>query len=142
MQIHTLVRTKSHRRSRRIGRGGKRGTYSGRGIKGQKARAGAKFRPAEREILKRIPKLRGYKFQSFREKPVAVSLGAIEKKFSAGDVITPKSLHEKGLLGQVKGRIPRVKIVGGGTGKKSFTFKEVFMSNSVSQKRSAKNKTG
>ncbi len=44
---------------KRVGRGGKRGTYSGRGIKGQKSRAGRKMRPAIRDLIQRTPKLRG-----------------------------------------------------------------------------------
>ena len=78
MQFHQLIQKTKFRKSRRVGRGGKRGTYSGRGIKGQKARAGAKIRPALRDILKKIPKLRGYKFKSFRQKPSVVNLEDIE----------------------------------------------------------------
>ena len=42
-----------------VGRGGKRGKTSGRGTKGQNARAGRKKRPEMRDFIKRIPKLRG-----------------------------------------------------------------------------------
>lgn len=128
MQMHRLQRHTSSRRARRIGRGGKRGTYSGRGIKGQRARAGAKFRPAEREILKRIPKLRGYRFKSFQIRPVAVPFHRIEKKFSSGSEISPQSLFDAGLVRHVKGRLPRVKIVGKGESKASFTFRGVTFS--------------
>lgn len=60
MQIHTLRPAHSRRAEKRIGRGGKRGTYSGRGQKGQKARAGHNIRPGLRDVLIRTPKLRGY----------------------------------------------------------------------------------
>lgn len=131
MQIHDVTSKTKRVRARRIGRGGKRGTYSGRGIKGQKARAGAKIRPAGRDILKKIPKLRGYHFASFRESPVAVSLEKIEGRFPAGATITSEALFEKRLIRRVKGRIPRVKIVGRGKGGKVFAFKGVLFSRSA-----------
>lgn len=42
-----------------MGRGGKHAKTSGRGTKGQNARAGAKKRPEIRDTIKRFPKLRG-----------------------------------------------------------------------------------
>jgi large subunit ribosomal protein L15 len=45
MQIHTLSSNLSKKSRKRIGRGGKRGTYSGKGQKGQKSRSGAKISP-------------------------------------------------------------------------------------------------
>jgi large subunit ribosomal protein L15 len=51
-----------------VGRGGKKGTYSGRGIKGQKSRAGKRLEPIIRSIIKRYPKLRGYRFKSEKRK--------------------------------------------------------------------------
>lgn len=112
MQLHTLQSKTKFRRGQRIGRGGKRGTTSGRGTKGQKSRAGHKIRPELRDIVKRIPKLRGYKFRSFRAKPVAVSLAAVEKRFDKGETVTRAQLLEKGLIKKQYGRIPPVKILG------------------------------
>ncbi|MFA6495333.1 MAG: uL15 family ribosomal protein [Candidatus Paceibacterota bacterium] len=60
MQIHTLRPAHARRAEKRIGRGGKRGAYSGRGQKGQKSRAGHNIRPGLRDVLIRTPKLRGY----------------------------------------------------------------------------------
>jgi len=59
MQLHQLQPIHKFRHKKRIGRGGKRGSYCGRGIKGQKARAGAKMYPATKEIILRIPKRKG-----------------------------------------------------------------------------------
>lgn len=59
MQFHTLQAKTKRKTSRQVGRGGKRGKTSGRGTKGQNARAGRKKRPELRDIIKRIPKLRG-----------------------------------------------------------------------------------
>lgn len=59
MQFHTLKRKTPNKKSRSVGRGGKRGKTSGRGTKGQNARAGRKKRPELRDFIKRVPKLRG-----------------------------------------------------------------------------------
>lgn len=60
MQLHQLKPLHPNKRPKpRVGRGGKRGTYSGRGQKGQRARAGHRIRPASRDLLQRLPKLRG-----------------------------------------------------------------------------------
>lgn len=59
MRLHDIQPKHQNTRKRRVGRGGKRGRYSGKGIKGQKSRAGARLRPALRDLVKKIPKLRG-----------------------------------------------------------------------------------
>lgn len=58
MLLHEII---SHNKNKaaRVGRGGKRGTTSGRGQKGQGAHAGRGIRPAERDYIQRLPKLRG-----------------------------------------------------------------------------------
>lgn len=64
MQIHDLKRTHKNKKDRIVGRGGKHAKTAGRGGKGQTARAGNKRRPELRDIIKKLPKLRGYKFNS------------------------------------------------------------------------------
>lgn len=64
MQLNQLKPKIKNKNSKRVGRGGKRGAYSGKGLKGQKSRAGRKIRPQIRDIIKRIPKKRGYRFKS------------------------------------------------------------------------------
>jgi len=59
MQIQELKPNCKNKKKKRIGRGGKRGTYCGRGLKGQKSRAGRRIRPAVRDFILRTPKLRG-----------------------------------------------------------------------------------
>ncbi|OGY60161.1 MAG: hypothetical protein A3B23_00070 [Candidatus Colwellbacteria bacterium RIFCSPLOWO2_01_FULL_48_10] len=61
MQLHELQPVYPNRSRIRIGRGGKRGNTSGRGQKGQKSRAGRRIRPAQRDLIQRMPKLRGVK---------------------------------------------------------------------------------
>jgi len=133
MQLHQLIPKTKHHSKRRVGRGGKRGTYSGRGIKGQKARAGAKIRPQERDLLKKIPKLRGYKFKSFRPKSAVVNLGDLDKKFNSGEVVSPENLLKVGLISKIKGRVPKVKILGRGELKKKLNFKNVEFSRSAAK---------
>ncbi|MBU6414851.1 50S ribosomal protein L15 [Patescibacteria group bacterium] len=131
MQLHTIKRKTKIRHAKRVGRGGRRGKTSGRGTKGQKARAGHKIRPEIRDVIKRIPKKRGYKFKSFRVRPAIVNLGALDKMFQDGDTVTPEVLVKKGLVRKAKGKIPAVKILGKGETKKKFVFKDVTFSKTA-----------
>ncbi|HQB85224.1 MAG TPA: uL15 family ribosomal protein [Candidatus Pacearchaeota archaeon] len=133
MQLHDLKPTKS-KSKKRVGRGGKRGTYSGRGIKGQKSRAGHKKAPVVRELLKKYHKLRGYKFNSINEKPAIVNVSDIEKLFNSGDVITPEALLEKNLIRKSSGSLPKVKVLGNGNITKKVTLKECISSKQAAQK--------
>ncbi|HEY4517363.1 MAG TPA: 50S ribosomal protein L15 [Candidatus Paceibacterota bacterium] len=119
MQLNQLQPRHTRKRARTVGRGGKRGKTSGRGTKGQKARAGHKMRPEMRDIIKKLPKLRGYRFQSIAIKPRPVSLAAIAEAFADGATVTPKALREKGLL---RGN-QEVKILGAEKISKKFTIK-------------------
>ncbi|OGZ30263.1 MAG: 50S ribosomal protein L15 [Candidatus Niyogibacteria bacterium RIFCSPLOWO2_01_FULL_45_48] len=114
MQLHNLKPKIGKKNKKRIGRGGKRGTYSGRGIKGQKARAGHRMRPEMRDILKKIPKLRGYRSKIRPNKIATVNIGDLEKKFVSGDKITPQILVKSGLLKKIGGQTPAVKLLGSG----------------------------
>ena len=123
MQLHTLKRKTKNKRKKTIGRGGKRGTYCGRGLKGQRARAGRKIRPEIRDVIKKIPKKRGYKFASYKEKPEVVNVGELNK-FSVGEEVNPKTLAEKGLVKKNKS----VKILGNGEIKTALSFKDCLVS--------------
>ncbi len=118
MQIHEIKADTQRKYKRQVGRGGKRGKTSGRGTKGQNARAGRKFRPAMRDTIKKLPKLRGYAFKSPNIKPVAINLSEIENFITNGDIVTPTSLVERGLLDKVLGKTPRTKILGNSISKK------------------------
>ena len=97
MQLHQLKPIHKNKSRKRIGRGGKRGTYSGRGLKGQKSRAGRRIKPATREILSRLPKLRGVKFRTLKPKVKIINLGDLERKLE-GDIIDRRVLIESGLI--------------------------------------------
>ncbi len=116
MQIHNLKRKTPNQTSAVVGRGGKRGKTSGRGGKGQTARAGNKVRPEIRDMIKRLPKLRGHGKNSnfsIQVKPLSINLSALNA-FGNNDRVTPKTLVEKGVSSLYKGRYPRVKILAGG----------------------------
>jgi large subunit ribosomal protein L15 len=84
MKLHSLP--SSHKRVQRIGRGGKRGHTAGRGTKGQRSRSGHRIRPAERDLILRIPKARG-----FRNKPKSENT----KVFNLEELAASLKLHGK-----------------------------------------------
>ena len=134
MQIHNLKREHKNKKMHQVGRGGKRGKTSGRGTKGQKARAGHKIRPEIRDIIMKIPKLRGYAFKSFENKPVIVNIQALETAFSNGDVISPKSLLDKKVIHTESGKMPEIKILGDGELTKKLIIEDCFISLSAKAK--------
>ena len=131
MQVHQLITRTKNKSKKRVGRGGKRGTYSGRGIKGQKARSGRRIRPQFRDILKKIPKKRGYRVKIIPSRVAVINLRDLEKKFESGAEISPKILAEKGLVGRISGKIPEIKILGSGEVTKSFIVKDCGLSKSA-----------
>jgi large subunit ribosomal protein L15 len=119
MQAHTLKRKNANYKAPRVGRGGKRGKTSGRGTKGQNARAGRKKRPEMRDLIKKLPKLRGHgKNRARTVRPradyVPVNLAALEALFASGDTVTPALLVKKGIVSTRAGRVPLVKVLGTG----------------------------
>jgi len=78
MNLHELKSKNQSRNKKRVGRGGKRGTYSGRGQKGQHSRAGRKVRPAMRDVLIRTPKRRGYANKRKSPSLLSISLNRLE----------------------------------------------------------------
>lgn len=131
MQFHNLKRNTKNRKAKQVGRGGTRGKTSGRGTKGQNARTGRKKRPEMRDIIKRLPKLRGRGknfLKSRFEENYPVKLSVLEQKFDAGETINPKTLLEKGIVKTRNGRIPKIKILADKAIKKSFVFENVKIS--------------
>lgn len=114
MQLHQLKPKHKLKKKKRIGRGGKRGTYSGRGVKGQKARAGRKLKPIIRELIKRYPKLKGYRKRAEKKKIALVNIEVLEKKITPEEIVNPESLIKKRIIRKIKGRVPEVKILGKG----------------------------
>ncbi len=134
MQLHELTTSNGVTKAKRVGRGGKRGKTSGKGHKGQKSRAGHKIRPQERDVIKRIPKRRGFgknrarTVNSARVRPTGVNLAALERAFDAGERVDPKTLVRKGLVRTAAGRPVAVKILGTGTLTKKLTIADCSLS--------------
>jgi large subunit ribosomal protein L15 len=99
MQIHELSVAKRPKK-KLIGRGGKRGTYSGRGNKGQKARSGGNVNPlfegGRSSLVERMKKLRGFK--SIHPKKNIVTLASLEKAFENGETVSVETLVAKRLV--------------------------------------------
>lgn len=128
MQLHELSPKHKQKRSKRIGRGGKKGTYSGRGMKGQKSRSGRRLKPEIRSIIKKYPKLRGYSFNPLSTKPAIVNIEDLAKRFKEGETVNPQVLLEKKLVRRMKGRTPKVKILGQGRLTKALTVEGCLIS--------------
>lgn len=133
MQLHQLKRKNPNKKARQVGRGGTRGKTSGRGGKGQTARAGNKRRPELRDIIKKLPKLRGYKFKSTVSKPAVVNVGALNI-FKAGEIVNGASLFDKKLIRRLKGVIPPVKILGTGEITIKLSIEKCIVSESARAK--------
>ena len=145
MQLNTLSpRTKAIKRPP-VGRGGTRGKTSGRGGKGQTARAGHKIRPESRDAIKKLPKRRGYgknRARTVRRSPFSyavVNLAALEGAYGAGGVVSPASLFAHGLVRRYRGRLPAVKILGMGEVTKALVVRRCTLSTSA---RTALEKAG
>ncbi|HLD17577.1 MAG TPA: 50S ribosomal protein L15 [Patescibacteria group bacterium] len=112
--LHTLHPAKGARKERkRVGRGlGSKGSYSGRGVKGQRARtggrAGLKLKGI-RSLMLKIPKQRG--FNSLAPKAAPVNVGMLGRTFPKGGLVTPATLKKNGLI---PADSVRIKILGDG----------------------------
>jgi len=134
VQINDLQPQHKNKNSKRIGRGGKKGTYSGKGCKGQKSRAGRKMQPFMREIIKRYPKIGGYRQKQRMEEEVSVGLKTLESFFEKGEKITPQILVDKKLIRKISGKTPLVKILGNGEINKAFSFEGCLISKVAKEK--------
>jgi len=134
MQFNQLKRKTPHKKKLIVGRGGRRGKTSGRGTKGQKARSGHRIRPQTRDVMKRLPKQRGFKFPKIGKKFAIVSLGQIEKNFENDAIINPAILAEKKLIKKIGDKLPKVKILNNGEFSKKITVSSCATSASVKEK--------
>ena len=131
MQIHQLKTGNRRKGKKRIARGGKRGTYSGRGQKGQKSRSGHRIRPAQRDLIQRLPKFRGHNFKSISEKTLIINAGDLEKKIK-GNIISRQTLIAAGVLKKNDKRF--VKILGDGSIKSQLEIQGLPVSESAKKK--------
>ncbi|MFC1678450.1 50S ribosomal protein L15 [Patescibacteria group bacterium] len=130
--IHTIkANKKASRNKKRVGRGNSsgHGTYSCRGLKGQKSRSGVSGlkRLGMKQILLRTPKKKGFKSEKIKDQ--IVNLEELNKHFKSNEVVTPKSLQDKGLIDNIN---IGVKILANGKLKvKNLKFQNVKYSRSV-----------
>jgi large subunit ribosomal protein L15 len=136
MQINDLKRKTKNKRSIKVGRGGTRGKTSGRGTKGQLSRSGRKLRPELRDIIKKLPKLRGRGKNSnlsIQIKPMVISLADIEAYFENGAKVSPSTLAAKGVVRHYKGKKVAVKILASGTLTKKVTISNCIVSGKAKE---------
>jgi large subunit ribosomal protein L15 len=143
LSLSNLQPAQPRKDRKRVGRGpgSGKGRYAGRGIKGQKSRSGshkmrAGFEGGQMPIYMRIGKLRGATSKDampvgpFRTYTHPINLRDLDR-FDAGDVVTPESLVEKGLLKNTK---VDVKLLASGEISKKLTVKVHAISAAAREK--------
>jgi len=131
LSLSTLAPAQKRQDRKRVGRGlgSGKGRYSGRGLKGQKSRAGshkmrAGFEGGQMPTYMRLPKQRGNTSKDampvgpFRTFTQGVNLRDLEARFDAGAEVTPEALKELGLIRSLR---RDVKILGYGDLTKKLT---------------------
>jgi large subunit ribosomal protein L15 len=131
LSLNTIKKTKgSSKKIKRVGRGNAsgHGTYSTRGLKGQKSRSGVSGlkRLGMKKQLLAIPKVRGFK--SNKPKNQVVSVKAINNNFKDTAVVNPENLFAKKLINSAS--LP-VKILGKEKLTVKVTFEKVGLSAGV-----------
>ena len=122
MKLNTLSKSPETKVTKRVGRGpgSGMGKTSTRGQKGQKSRSGVSIKPwfegGQTPLYRRVPK-RG--FNNARTEFAVVNLSDLNK-FNDGDVVTPASLREKGI---VKDQKAGIKVLANGKLEKKITVK-------------------
>ena len=137
MELKDLTPAEGSKRDRkRKGRGpaSGNGKTAGRGLNGQKSRAGGSkgvgFEGGQTPLARRLPKLPG--FRNFnRVEYVPVNVSRLEAKFNAGDVVDVPALVAAGI---VKHETDLVKILGDGELTKALTVKVDKVSASAQAK--------
>jgi len=134
MQIHELKRRTPNRGKKIVGRGGKRGKTSGKGTKGQKSRAGRKMRPEMRDVIKKLPKRRGYHFTSIAVKPMVLNLDRLQAAFPEGGSVDAATLMKQGIGTARDKNASTVKLLGNGEVTKKFVVSGCLVSKTAREK--------
>lgn len=135
--LHSLTKSAGQKTKRRVGRGGKRGKTSGHGHKGQKQHGRHGIRPEIRDMIKKLPKLRGHGINrsrtvnSSRVANIPVNLAQLEEFFSAGDTVNPVALVAKKIVSNRGGKAPVVKILARGTITKKLIIENCITSETA-----------
>ena len=144
LNLSTLKPAEKRRARKRVGRGlgSGKGRYAGRGIKGQKSRAGshkmrAGFEGGQMPIYMRLGKQRGNTSKDampvgpFRTATQGVNVRDLERVFDAGTEITPELLKAKRLIRSLR---VDVKILGQGDLSKKLIVSAHSFSKSAREK--------
>ncbi|OIP79483.1 MAG: 50S ribosomal protein L15 [Parcubacteria group bacterium CG08_land_8_20_14_0_20_48_21] len=131
LHLHQLPKL-SRKFKKRLGRGNSsHGNYSGRGMKGQRARSGGRsglLLKGLKANIQNIPKIKG--FTSLQEKPWSVRIGHLEALVHDGAQVTPRFLNKCGLTQHTR---RAVKLVAGGTFTKKITLQGIAVTKSVKE---------
>ena len=106
----------SRRKRKRVGRGNAsgKGTYSGRGLKGQRSRAGrdynSVFEGGAMSMMRTLPRRKGFK-APFRVETQPINVVDLGRRFAEGAAIDAEALVAAGLLRRANDRF---KILAGG----------------------------
>ena len=144
LSLSNLQPAQPRKSRKRVGRGlgSGKGRYSGRGIKGQKSRAGSHTMPAGFEggqmpLDMRMGKLRGntsadaMPIGPFRTYSQPVNVADLESRFDAGAEVTPEALKAAGLIRKVS---VDVKVLGQGELQTKLTVSAHSFSRSAVEK--------
>lgn len=126
MELKDLKPAEGSKRNRkRVGRGpaSGNGKTAGRGMNGQKSRAGggkgAGFEGGQTPLARRLPKLPG--FRNFnRVEYVPVNVSRLDAKFNAGDLVDADTLYAAGII---KNTTDPIKVLGDGEITKALTVR-------------------
>ena len=137
MELKDLQPAEGSRHSRkRVGRGcgSGHGKTAGRGMNGQKSRAGGGkgngFEGGQTPLARRLPKLPGFTNIN-RVEYLPVNVGRLEEKYEAGEIVDGASLKAKGII---KHEDALVKVLGDGELTKALTIKVDKVSASAQAK--------
>jgi large subunit ribosomal protein L15 len=130
MQINTLKLSYKRKKRKTIGRGGKKGTYSGKGNKGQKARSGAHVNPlfegGRSTLIDHMKKKKGFK--AVRGKVTAVDLAMLSKKMKDGGPVNAETLIKAGFVDRIEAR-RGIKLVGVAEIKQKFQVEKTIQTS-------------
>ncbi len=134
-KLNSFKLTEKRKSRMRVGRGnGSKGTYSGRGLKGQKSRSGGGvplfFEGGQLPLVKRLPFLRGFK-NRFKKDFSIVNLSELEKVFKDGDDVNSETLYKFNLIRKSNSN---VKILGNGELNKSLNLRVHAVTKSAEEK--------
>lgn len=137
MQLHELSPAYgSHKKYKRKGRGAGSGNgkTSGKGHKGQNARAGGGVRPGfeggQMPLYRRVPK-RGFNNSVFATNYAILNVSSLDKYFNNDDIVTQSSILNVGLI---KKPLDGIKILGNGDITKKLTVKVASFSKTAKEK--------